>query len=101
MPIILITIDDKDSTGKNNEIIVSHGVDMKTGKAVILPNDTPASLGAIYSKEYCEWIIPDKTQSVTQNIKSKLENTVEETKPADPLDIKKSSSFNSFFKDFQ
>jgi hypothetical protein len=50
------TYKDGIKTGKK-EFLVSHGVDMETGKVVILPNEHPSVLGAFKHQESGEWII--------------------------------------------
>jgi len=39
------------------ETLTSHGVDLETDKIVTLPPAPPASLGAMFSNEYGEWIL--------------------------------------------
>lgn len=48
--------DDGVKTGKS-EFVVSHGVDYYTGKTVILPNEHPVAIGAVYSREIGEWVV--------------------------------------------
>lgn len=40
----------------NKKFMVSHGVDLLTGKTVILPNEHPTELGAVEIKPY-GWFI--------------------------------------------
>ena len=43
-------------TGKK-EFYVSHGINAETGEKVILPNEHPRSIGAIFDVEMEEWIL--------------------------------------------
>jgi len=61
--IILVTgefdIYDKDGipTGKK-EFVISHGIDLKTGKVIIMPQVPPLDIkGAYYDSEIDEWIL--------------------------------------------
>lgn len=42
------------------EFVVSHGVDLETGCNIVLPQDHPIALGAVYDKGYGEWVLKDK-----------------------------------------
>jgi hypothetical protein len=46
------------ATGKT-EFVVSHGIDVETGKTVILPNDHPRTLGGKFDYDIGEWVIYD------------------------------------------
>ena len=43
-------------TGKK-EFVVSHGVDTDNDKIVVLTNEHPKDLGAIFSEQIGEWVI--------------------------------------------
>lgn len=47
----IITYKDKDKRTGKDVILVSHGVDIDTGRNVCLPQETPESIGAKYSSE--------------------------------------------------
>jgi hypothetical protein len=44
------------------EFVVSHGVNLETGRNVVLPCDHPNRLGAVYDHDRCSWVIPDKKE---------------------------------------
>lgn len=50
--ILLIVVKEKNEKTGREEEIVSHGVDIETGKNVVLPWESPTSLGARYSPEH-------------------------------------------------
>lgn len=63
MPVVCVTgtfpiIHRGIDTGQK-EFVVSHGIDMDTGRNVILPSEHPAKLGARYDKDLMEWVIAD------------------------------------------
>lgn len=39
------------------EFMVSHGIDDRTGRTVILPNEHPAKLGARLDRTLMEWVL--------------------------------------------
>ena len=43
-------------TGKTN-FCVSHGIDSKTQKKIIMSNDHPRTLGSVFDDDIGEWII--------------------------------------------
>lgn len=43
-------------TGKK-KLVASHGVDIDTDRIVIMPNEHPTQLGAVFDDEYMEYII--------------------------------------------
>ena len=55
--IICITYYEKSTPNSEKKLLVSHGVDEKTGKNIVLPNVPPASLGAFVDLELNEWVI--------------------------------------------
>lgn len=59
MTIIVITTLEYNKKTCKKELIASHGVDIDTGKNVILSQDHPSLLGAKFSDAYGEWIIED------------------------------------------
>jgi hypothetical protein len=54
--IILITVIDNET----NKLVISHGYNEDTYKAVILPQEHPSMLGAYYDDSIGEWVIGDK-----------------------------------------
>jgi len=47
---------EKDKRGKE-KLIVSHGVNVITGKAVILPSEHPSDIGAVWDASIREWVL--------------------------------------------
>lgn len=56
--LVITTMEYNKKTGRK-EIIVSHGVDLITGKNVILPPESPEVIGAVFSEAYGEYVIED------------------------------------------
>lgn len=56
MVIVIVTTEKDPKTGKPRQV-VSHGVDSDTDKAVILPCETPASIGAQWDPEIGEFVL--------------------------------------------
>jgi hypothetical protein len=54
--IVIVTTEKDPKTGKPRQV-VSHGVDSDTDKAVILPCETPASIGAQWDPEIGEFVL--------------------------------------------
>lgn len=46
------------TTGKT-EFVVSHGYNTETDKKVILPNEHPRSLGAVFDNQIGEWVLQE------------------------------------------
>lgn len=61
--IVLVTTIEHDEKTKREKLVVSHGVDMLTGKTVILPCDHPKELGARFDTDIREYVIDDHDQS--------------------------------------
>jgi hypothetical protein len=59
MAIMLICTQEVNNRTGRTEIIVSHGIDMNTDKAVVLPGETPQSMGAKYDNTIGEWILSE------------------------------------------
>lgn len=57
--IIVITTREINEKTKREELLVSHGIDSVTGKAVILPCDTPQEIGARFDDNLREFVIDD------------------------------------------
>lgn len=55
--LILITMFEKDPKTHKENLVVSHGIDERTGKNVCLPGEHPAKLGGVYSEDLREWVI--------------------------------------------
>lgn len=45
------------------EFSTNYGIDLETGRTVVLPEEHPRKLGAIFNNELNEWVIHD-TQSI-------------------------------------
>lgn len=57
--LILITMFEKDPKTHQENLVVSHGIDERTGKNVCLPGEHPSKLGGVYSEDLREWVIYD------------------------------------------
>lgn len=55
--IIVVVVNEISERTNKRELIVSHGIDEYTGKAVILPNVHPNDIGAIYNDYYGEYVL--------------------------------------------
>lgn len=60
--IVLVTTIEHDEKTKRQKLVVSHGVDMLTGKTVILPCDHPQELGARFDPDIREYVIDGHEQ---------------------------------------
>jgi hypothetical protein len=61
MTILAITYQEKNLQTGLMEILVSHGFDTDTGRTIILPQDTPEKLGAVFNKELGQYVLnPNK-----------------------------------------
>ena len=58
--IIVITAKERNKRTGVEEIIASHGVDERTGRTVILPQERPEQLGARFDDEIGEYVLPDE-----------------------------------------
>lgn len=58
MLVVIANMERNQKTGRM-ETIVSHGVDMDTLQNVILPQESPESLGAKFDPDLGEWVIRD------------------------------------------
>lgn len=56
--LVITTMEYNKKTGRK-EIIISHGVDLATGKNVILPTERPEAIGAVFSEAYGEYVLED------------------------------------------
>lgn len=59
--LILITMMERNEATQKESLVVSHGVDERTGKNVCLPGEHPSALGGVYCNEMREWVIYDYT----------------------------------------
>lgn len=57
--IVISSIEIDDDTGKRH-LVSSHGIDRSTGKVVILPNEHPKALGAVFDPEINEYVLAYK-----------------------------------------
>lgn len=58
--IIVIANTEKNQKTGRDQIIVSHGIDSDTGRNVILPQETPERLGAVFDPSLGEYILPSQ-----------------------------------------
>lgn len=61
--IIVITVKEINENTGREHLIVSHGIDKVTGKAVILPCETPAEIGAVFNTDLGEYVLPSNSGS--------------------------------------
>lgn len=57
MTILVITTNVTNKKTGKTELVVSHGIDLSTGRNVVLPTDPPKELGAVWSNEYQEYVL--------------------------------------------
>lgn len=57
--IVVITYTEYNPRTGRKEIRASHGVDLDSDQAVVLPNEPPAELGAVFDADIGEFVIPD------------------------------------------
>lgn len=57
MTIIVVTETKYNEKTKQKELLAIHGIDIDTGKNVVLQNIHPEDLGAKFSEDYGEYII--------------------------------------------
>lgn len=62
MIVVIVTKETNPRTGREQSI-VSHGVDLDTGKAVILPAEAPESIGAVLHPELGQFVLLDTPPS--------------------------------------
>jgi len=55
--IVLMTFDYYDEKTNKKHLLVSHGIDLGTGKVVVLPSVTPQEIGARFDEEMCEYVL--------------------------------------------
>ena len=58
--ILLITYTERNETTGRKETIVSHGIDLDTGRTVVLPQERPEQLGGVLDRDFGEYVIRDK-----------------------------------------
>ena len=63
--ILLITYTERNETTGHMEMIVSHGIDLDTGRTVVLPQERPEQLGGVLDRDFGEYIIRDKRDVLT------------------------------------
>jgi hypothetical protein len=64
--IIVITSKERNEKTGKVETVVSHGVESETGRAVVLPCETPERIGARFDAELGEYILQEKEHSNEQ-----------------------------------
>jgi hypothetical protein len=61
MTVIVITYREANPITGRMETLVSHGFDTDTGRNIIMPQDTPEKVGAVFNKELGEYVLnPNK-----------------------------------------
>lgn len=55
--IIVITINEKNDRTGRVELVVSHGIDERTGETVTLPCESPERIGATFNAEIGEYVL--------------------------------------------
>jgi len=60
--ILVITHKERNKRTGQMETIVSHGIDLETDQPVILPNETPQSIGAVFDREYGEFVLQGRNR---------------------------------------
>lgn len=58
--IVVIVVKEKNERTGRVETVVSHGVDYRTGKLVVMSGDSPESVGAVFNKEIGEYVVYDE-----------------------------------------
>lgn len=61
--IIVVTTRERDNRTGRSKLIVSHGVDDRTGRIVILPCDTPDELGAEFDASVGEFVLAEHNEA--------------------------------------
>jgi len=57
--IIVITSKEKNQRTGREELVVSHGIDKRTGKTAILPCEQPQRIGTKFNAEIGEYVLSD------------------------------------------
>jgi hypothetical protein len=59
--IMLITVREKNKRTGEEELVVSHGIDLETEKTIITSNEPPQFMGAKFDHDMGEWVldVPD------------------------------------------
>jgi hypothetical protein len=68
MIIVIVHTEHNEKTGRMEQV-VSHGIDPDTGKTIVLPQDSPEKIGAVFDHNTGEWLIP--ARSTTPGMASK------------------------------
>lgn len=58
--ILVITVREYNKSKGRVDLVTSHGIDLVTGKNVVLPVEHPLDIGAVWSESYREYILEDK-----------------------------------------
>lgn len=56
--ILVITVKVRNERTGREELVVSHGVDARTDRTVILPCEPPERIGAVFMAEIGEYVLP-------------------------------------------
>ncbi len=57
--IVIITEKIRNQRTNSVAVVASHRIDLDTFQNVILPSESPESLGAVFSTDLGEWVLPD------------------------------------------
>lgn len=60
---ILITMQEQDPKTGAQRLVASHGVDLDTGRAFVVPQDHPSTLGARWDSDLGEFVLGDAESS--------------------------------------
>ena len=55
--ILVIVNNERDSRTGRTQQVVSHGVEIDSGRIVILPNDSPEDIGAVFDAQLSEYVL--------------------------------------------
>ena len=55
--ILVIVNNERDSKTGRLQQIVSHGVEVDSGRIVILPNESPSDIGAVFDAQLSEYVL--------------------------------------------
>lgn len=55
--IVVITVEETNEQTGRKQLLVSHGIDLRTGANVILPVAPPSSIGAAFDSQFGEFVL--------------------------------------------
>jgi hypothetical protein len=74
--ITLVTMYEEDPATGKKMLLVSHGIDERTGRNVCLPGEHPKDLGGVYDDDLMEWVLREEP------VRPPLDTLKPERKPA-------------------